>query len=83
MSKAQTTIRHEAGGTVVTRLSDGYEAVLRDVGRCYRLSHRPAGKDAQWSFVDISHNTGAFDAVVRMVRRWLREDDLPICDVHA
>ncbi len=73
---AQTTVTHERGGYRITRTSDGYSVLLTHVGRCWRLY---MGSDS----VDIAGRESSSDEIIRYVRRALREDGLPLGDMHC
>ena len=86
----QTTVHWDAnfdggrGCTLIRRTADGYTCRLYDVGRCWRLAHGPSD-DSTTHYVDIAHVHGdPFGTrLVRRIRRWLREDALPVLDVHV
>lgn len=77
--QAQTTVRADAdqGGWRITRTADGVSWLLQHVGRCWRLY---TGDGAS---VDIAGSAASEDAVIRWVRRQLRERRTPIFDVHC
>jgi len=71
----RTTIENEGRGVRIRR-SDGESVLVEDVGRCYRI-YRPDGS------VNVSKNIGAWSDFVKIVRRWFRNDKLPIMDYHC
>ena len=74
--KPQTTVQNEKNGVRITRTSDGESVLVVDIGRCYCI-YKSEG------YVNVSHNIGSFDHLIRIVRGWLRRDEIPIMDVHC
>ncbi len=78
MAKPQTTVETDNDGMIhITRTSDGVKWSLLHIGRCWQL-YRPGGKSS-----DIAGSASSEKAVVRTVRRWLREDKAPGSEVHC
>jgi hypothetical protein len=77
MKTPQTTVVSEEEGYRITRTSDGVSVFLYYVGRCWRL--------VRWNGLssDIAGRANSDDKIIRWVRRALREDSLPVGDMHC
>jgi hypothetical protein len=73
----RTKLAHSGNRIIITR-EDGVRVTLWYIGRCWVLRNSQAD-----STVEIAGSVTSEDRVVRAVRKWLREDNLPIVDVHC
>jgi hypothetical protein len=83
MVKSLTNIKPDENGIGVTLNKTGESVLVADVGRCYRLYYHVTAFGKNQYTINVSHKIGDFDHLVRLVRGWLRNGELPSMDVHC